>query len=185
MTARTPKKKTISNPAGWQQVATMLKAARIKKGFRLRSELVTHLVNTRQAKTSIDRILGDLERGARDNYSASTLAGVELWYGLPAGEIARTVHQTARAVTASSQNADGSEYEMTSHQISGLSGLPTIGLLHMALAISEELAARVLDTTESDLLAGRRGKLPPLRDEVLEGIAELIYIEDDPMAEDD
>lgn len=72
---------------GWGRVADRLRAARIELGYQRRSELVNALMRAGRAKLSVERILGDLERGARANYSPSTLSAAEAWYGLAPGEI--------------------------------------------------------------------------------------------------
>jgi hypothetical protein len=73
----------------WLRLAEVLRTARVHQGFKIRSQLVAYLVREWKLKPSIDRILGDLERGSRDNYSDSTLTAVEVWYGMRTGDVNR------------------------------------------------------------------------------------------------
>jgi hypothetical protein len=73
----------------WMLLAQRLKSSRRELGYKNRASFVSHLVSTGSATASVDRILGDLERGARSNYSAATLSAIESWYSLDRGEVRR------------------------------------------------------------------------------------------------
>lgn len=139
----------------WKRVAERLHRARQERGYRLRSELVRDLVKSGQAKPSIDRILGDLERGARDNYSASTLAAVELWYGLPSGEIHRWLNdrQSAQQLKKAAPRARTDKKQVVSEltnagwTISGVEDMDPADLAALLQALATEIASRPVRRT--------------------------------------
>jgi len=135
------KKTTGAIDRRWVLVAELLCAARVQAGFQRRTYLVNHLVENQIAKPSIDRILGDLERGARDNYSLATLAAVEAYYQIPAGEIGRTLRGPAPTTLppASTQTYGYGDGMPT---MSDLIVTSTHRLMHLAMMIVEELAER-------------------------------------------
>lgn len=141
--------------AAWQRVADVLKRQRVELGFPIRSTLVSYLVQHQLAKMSIDRILGDLERGARDNYASSTIASVETWYGLVPGEIRRILKnesdltRQAKALKRAAKAASkGETVEMNRRlhsdgwELAGLADLPTADLAGILARIAEELESR-------------------------------------------
>lgn len=133
---------------GWGRVARRLQQARIDAGFPHRIDLVDELLRTGKAKLSVDRILGDLERGARSNYSSATISAVEAWYGLEPGEVRRvhagegeTYRSPHRAVAARRVAATEQPTAATARP-STLSRLPADRLVEILSAIATELGTR-------------------------------------------
>jgi len=67
----------------WGMVAEMLRAARAESAP---GQKLPQFAESRGASRSL-RVLRDLENAKRSNYDRQTLADVEVWYGLQAGQI--------------------------------------------------------------------------------------------------
>lgn len=147
------KSKTPVNPA-WGRVADALQQARLRAGFVYRTELVAELVQSGRAKLSVDRILGDLERGSRTNYSPATLTAVESWYGLPSGEIQRLLGTEAGRGTANPRKLAAVRAPKISRGDGGASALARLGnerLVEIVTAIAQELADRSLSIEDNPM----------------------------------
>lgn len=146
MTSRHSAKQPIT--PGWGRVADRLKQARIDAGFPHRIDLVDELLRTGKAKLSVERILGDLERGSRANYSPATLSAVESWYGLTLGEIRLLLSSAGEAVSAKPREARPAVHPPKLSD-PGYPAIPTIlsrldddRLVEIMHAIATELGAR-------------------------------------------
>jgi hypothetical protein len=153
MTSRHTAKQPIT--PGWGRVAHRLKQARIDAGFPHRVDLVDELLRTGKAKLSVDRILGDLERGSRDNYSPATLSAVEAWYGLAPGEIQSLLSGEGEAaplgVVVRRRKVSDPGYPSMPTILSRLDDDRLIEILH---AIAEELGARAKHDDDPARLIG-------------------------------
>lgn len=79
----------------------------------------------------MDRVLGDLERGARSNYSSQTLAATESYYGLPMGTIAQIRSQNSRASLRAAALVGADLKQYTEQQLAAILGM-----------LAQELASR-------------------------------------------
>jgi len=147
------KSKTPVTPA-WGRVADALQRARLRAGYVYRTELVAELVQSGRAKLSVDRVLGDLERGSRTNYSAATLTAVESWYGLPSGEIQRLLGTEAERGAGKPRKPAAVRAPKIPRGEGGASALARLSndrLVEIVTAIAQELADRSLSIEDNPM----------------------------------
>lgn len=130
-----------------------LRRARVAKGKRNRAAWA------RELGLPNDRVLYDLETGARDNYRDDTLMGVDLWYGLPDGTATAAIRDGVLPTDSGGSDGDSAAKTLPVAGVDPATG----NLILMAEAHGEDFtasaSAMLADGIDPDELADQLERL--------------------------